>query len=226
MTNINDEEHISNGRCPNYALSWENKDNNIHWPNSHDYYLGNGMNITDGTRELREILSERLLNGIDTKNLLFCYLEGVLADFEKGVEEKFNKKIDDIKPSTLWSLINKSPTFFEKLPWTPKGKELWDKIKEYQPIILTGPTTRCPTSTEQKIKWCQRELCPDVKVITCITKDKIKYCFGRSILIDDRLIILEEWKDKGGKCILYDEDKFMQIYTHLEDIDENIEFTV
>lgn len=221
ITNINDEEHNNNGRCPNYALSWENKNNNIHWPNGHDYYLGNGADINDGTRELREILSERLRNGINTKNLLFCDLDGVLADFEKGVEEKFNKKIGDIKQATLWSVINKSTTFFENLPWMPKGKELWERIKEYHPIILTGIPPRCPTAAEQKIKWCQRELGPDVKVITCLTKDKVKYCFDRSILIDDRLTVLESWKDKGGKCILYNEDNF---YTNLERIDRHMEF--
>lgn len=208
ITNSSDEDHTSNGRCPNYALLWDTTQNNVHWPTGHDYFVGNGSDIIDGTREMREILSERLAKGINTQNLLFCDLDGVLVDFEKGVEEKFKKNICDIRPSTLWSVINRSTTFFENLPWMPKGKEFWERIKEYHPIILTGVPPGCPTASEQKIRWCQRELGPDIRVITCLTKDKSKYCFGRSILIDDRLSVLELWKDKGGRFILYDEEKF------------------
>ena len=217
MTNPDDETHTLNGRCPNYALLWNSNQNKVHWPNGHDYFIGNGTYINDGTEELREILSNRLLKGINTKNLLFCDLDGVLADFEKGVEKKFNKNICDIRQATLWSVINKSTTFFENLPWMPKGKELWERIKEYHPIILTGVPPGCPTASEQKKRWCQRELSPDINVITCLTKDKSKYCFNQSILIDDRLSVLNSWKDNGGRCILYEEDK---LYINLEKIDK------
>jgi len=220
ITNISDEDHTENGRCPNYALLWDIRQNNVHWPKGHDYFMGNGSDINDGTKELREILSKRLQNNIMTKNLLFCDLDGVLADFEKGVEQKFNKNICDIKQATLWSVINKSSTFFENLPWMPKGKELWERIKEYHPIILTGVPPGCPTASEQKIRWCQRELGPEINVITCLTKDKAKYCIGCSILIDDRLSVLKSWKDKGGKCILHEEDN---LYTNLVRIDRYME---
>jgi 5'(3')-deoxyribonucleotidase len=223
ITNPSDEDHTSNGRCPNYALLWDTTQNNVHWPNGHDYFVGNGSDISDGTKELREILSERLRKGIITKNLLFCDLDGVLADFEKGVEEKFNKNVCDIRPSTLWHVINKSTTFFENLPWMPKGRELWERIKEYHPIILTGVPSGCPTASEQKKRWCQRELGPDVSVITCLTKDKAKYCFGRSILIDDRLQVLNSWKEKGGKCILHEEEN---LDTNLERIDKYMDYDV
>lgn len=200
----NDEAHISNGRCPNYALLWGETQNNIHWPTGHDYFVGNGSDINDGTRELREILSERLRKGISTINLLFCDLDGILADFEKGVENTFGENICDIRPSKLWSVINKSTTFFGNLPWMPKGRELWERIKEYDPIIITCVPTGCCTATEQKIRWCQRELGPDIKVITCLTKDKSNYCYSRLFLIDNRLPVLNSWKEKGGKYIPYD----------------------
>lgn len=217
ITTLNDEVHTSNGRCPNYALAWDIEQNSVHWPEGHDYYIGNGSNINDGSQKLREILSERFSKGKSTKKIIFCDLDGVLTDFEKGVENKFGKNICDIKPSTLWSVINKSNTFFESLPWMPKGRELWERIKEYDPIILTGVPPGCHTASEQKISWCQRELGPDIHVITCLSKDKANYCFNRSILIDDRLEILNSWKDKGGRCILYDEEN---LYTNLERIDK------
>ena len=221
ITSEDDSIHTFNGRCPSYALNWDQNNNEKHWPKGHDYYLGNGTNINDGTADLREILSQKLANGTLTKHIIFCDLDGVLADFEEGVRQRFKKNVDEIKPGLLWGVINKSKTFFETLPWMPRGRELWDRIKQYHPIILTGVPSGNLTAIEQKIKWCQRELGPDVKVITCLTKDKAKYCFGRSILIDDRLTVLESWKDKGGKCVLYDEDNF---YTNLERIDRHMEF--
>jgi hypothetical protein len=90
-------------------------------------------------------------------------------------------------------------------------KAAWERIKHYNPIILTGVPRGCPTAREQKIKWCQRELGPHVKVITCLTSHKVKYCLPNSILLDDRNVNLELWKYKGGKFILYNEDKLDEI---------------
>lgn len=206
ITNELDDIHTTNGRCPNYALTWNELDNRKYWPEGHDYFMGNGNNINDETKVLREILSKRLLNGSLSKYIIFCDLDGVLADFVEGVLLRLKKKPDELKPSYMWSVINKSNTFFEKLPWMPKGKELWKEISKYNPIILTGVPSGNKSIIEQKIRWCERELGPDVQVITCSTKDKTKYCLYQSILIDDRTDNLQSWNDKGGKFILYDED--------------------
>ena len=88
----------------------------------------------------------------------------------------------------------------------PKGKELWSRIEQYNPIILTGVPPHSATVVEQKIKWCQRELGPNVQVITCATKDKPNYCTYGFILIDDRTDNWNAWNKKGGKFILYDEE--------------------
>ena len=206
ITQSSDEYHVLNGRCPNYALTWGVSGNRRHWPANHDYFMGNGSEINDGTRELREVLSEILASGVDTKHIIFCDLDGVLADFEQGVRNNFKKNVDELKPSLMWGVINKSKTFFDTLPWMPKGKELWSRIEQYNPIILTGVPPHSATVVEQKIKWCQRELGPNVQVITCATKDKPNYCTYGSILIDDRTDNLNAWNKKGGKFILYDEE--------------------
>lgn len=218
ITNKSDEEHVMNGRCPNYALIWSVSENRNHWPRDHDYFIGNGSEIPneDRTKELREILSERLASGISSKHIIFCDLDGVLADFEQGVRNKFNKNIYEIKPSLMWGVINKSKTFFDKLPWMPKGRELWSKIQQYNPIILTGVPPGSATAVEQKIRWCQRELGPNIKVITCATKDKPKYCLQNCILIDDRTDNLNAWNKLGGKFILYDEEHFDAIVERID----------
>ncbi len=211
ITEDKDSEHISNGRCPNYALSWSSIYHEPHWPSNHDYFMGNGENINDGTQEMREILSKRLADGILTKHIIFCDLDGVLADFEEGVKNRFNKSPEELKPGFMWGAINKSDTFFETLPWMPKGRELWAQIRQYHPIILTGIPKGNNSAAEQKRRWCERELGADIKVITCYTKEKPNYCLYKSILIDDRSDNLNAWNKNGGKFVLYDEALLDQI---------------
>lgn len=201
-----DNEHIKNGRCPDYALSW-GTNNQQHWPKGHDYFMGNGNFLTDNDNPLlREILSDRLKNGQPISSLIFCDLDGVLADFEQGVQNKFKKPSSSINPPLMWGVINKSKSFFETLPFMKRGKELWDSIKMYDPIILTGVPPGSATGAEQKRRWCAVNLGQHIKVITCATKDKPKYCLPESILIDDRTDNLNAWNSKGGKFILYDEE--------------------
>jgi len=201
-----DKHNIKNGRCPDYALGWHHQ-NEEHWPQGHDYFIGNGQEIDYNSRELREILSKRLRNGTLTDPILFCDLDGVLADFEQGVLNKFKKDVLNINTKLLWSVINKSETFFETLPWMPRGRELWSQISEFHPIILTGVPPGSATAAQQKINWCKKELGEDVDVITCLTKEKPKYCLYKSILIDDRSDNQSNWTKEGGLFLLYEEDR-------------------
>jgi len=213
-----DSDNIKNQRCPEYALNWDHKSNQHHWRAGHDYFLGNGKNITDNL-ELRQILSEKLARGSLNSKIIFCDLDGVLADFEQGVVNRFKKRPDELKPSLMWGVINKSSSFFESLPWMPKGRELWEQIKQYDPIILTG-VPRSSNAEEQKRRWCARELGPDIHVITCATKDKPDFCLRDSVLIDDRTDNLNVWNLKGGKFLLYDEESqekiVERIHRHME----------
>jgi hypothetical protein len=204
ISTSNDSENIKNARCPEYALNWNHFNNQHHWSYGHDYFLGNGKDITDNI-QLRQILSDKLARGTLPSKIIFCDLDGVLTDFEQGVKQKFNKSPNQLPPGVMWGGINKSNTFFETLPWMPRGRQLWEEIKKYDPIILTG-IPRSSKAEEQKRRWCARELGPDIHVITCSTKDKPKYCITNSILIDDRSDNLVHWNSKGGKFILYDED--------------------
>ena len=203
ISNSDDDNNISNDRCPEYALSWDYMSNKPHWPLGHDYFLGNGKNVTDNI-ELRQILSEKMMRGTLSKKIIFCDLDGVLADFEQGVINKFHKSPDEMNSGLLWGLINKSDDFFETLPWMPRGRELWEAIKEYDPIILTG-IPRSKKAAEQKRKWCARELGLNVHVITCSTKEKTRFCIKDALLIDDRTDNLKVWNEKGGHFIHYNE---------------------
>jgi len=216
ITNNQDILNVLNGRCPDYALTWYEL-NLLHWPKDHDFYLGNKNNIKDNI-ELREILSERLMNKKITKKILFCDLDGVLADFNAGVKSRFKKYPVEMNQQLMWGLINKSSTFFELLPWMERGEELWNSIRKYDPIILTGVPYGNKTAAEQKRKWCAKNLGEHVKVICCNSKDKPKYCLDESILIDDRPNIANDWKEKGGEFILYTEDKLEDILERVNEL--------
>lgn len=216
ITSDLDSEHIKNGRCPNYSLSWNSQDHSRYWPTNHNYFIGNDININDDSNKLRKILSKRLEDGMMISPIIFCDLDGVLADFDEGVKKRFKKSADELKPSIMWSVINKSTTFFESLPWMPRGRELWSRIEKYNPIILTGIPSGSTTAVEQKLNWCKRELGENIQVITCATKDKPDYCLHESILIDDRPNNLKAWKEKGGKFILYDEESLDAIVKRID----------
>jgi len=156
---------------------------------------------------------------LDRNGQLYCDLDGVLADFEQGIKNKFNKYPNELNEVVMWNALRKSPGFYEELLWMPEGKELWQRIKIYNPIILTGCPFNYPSAAQEKLNWCARELGPDIKVITCKTKDKPKYCNVGDILIDDRDIIMEQWIEKGGKYVLYKEGKLN--YT-IEEIERKI----
>ena len=137
-------------------------------------------------------------------NVLYCDLDGVLVDFEQGVQDRFGKNPEELNRNMMWAVLRKTPNFYDKLPWMPKGRTLWEAIKVYNPVILTG----CPRggwSEEDKRNWCARELGPHIKVICCDTREKPNYCSEGDMLIDDRDVIMNEWIKKGGKYVLYSE---------------------
>lgn len=141
------------------------------------------------------------------ENILYCDLDGVLVDFEQGVQDRFGKNPHELNQTSMWIGLRKTPNFYDNLPWMPKGKALWNIIKDYNPVILTG----CPRGgwgEEDKRSWCARELGPNIKVICCDTREKPNYCSEGDMLIDDRDVIMNQWIKKGGKYVLYSETNF------------------
>lgn len=214
---ISTEDDIYNldkGLCPDYALIWTLNEHIKYWPKGHDFTKGYELITTEKKypKEQRhyehlrliqkDIFSQGLL--LNSNNpIIFCDLDGVLADFDKGVEKICNNKPNNLNASNMWAKINITTGFFENLEWMPDAKQLWEKIKQYKPIILTGVPNENKKIEEQKKRWCERELGADIRVITCKTEDKPKYCISGSILIDDRTIIQNAWIQNGGIFIHY-----------------------
>lgn len=129
---------------------------------------------------------------------LYCDLDGVIVDFDK---EKQKIKFDN--DDQMWKEIEKDPDWFAKLSPMADYLELWDYIKQYNPIILTALPRKSTklNADSNKRDWVKRYL-GDVPVITCYAVEKQKYAPG-NILIDDTGRNIGQWIKQGGIGILH-----------------------
>jgi len=163
------------------------------------------------------------------KYIIYCDLDGVLVDFNKGYKDltgKDTKNADRQGSEYFWGLYRDSlkekgmseKDYFENLPWESDGKELWDYIEKYNPFILTAPSVNRDVpkeirykmegnqSMQGKAEWVKR--LNNVKK-TLYKSSKFKHQFaGRNrILIDDRKDTIDRWNNAGGIGILHTDTK-------------------
>lgn len=152
----------------------------------------------------------------EKKFTLFCDLDGVLCDFDKAVMKITGKRPHELPLKKMWGALAAHHNFYGTLDWMPDGRELWEGIEEYDPIILTGKPLGNWT-TGQKYHWCNKHLNynPE-KVIVCYTSEKPNFAFDTAILIDDRPKIRDKWVEKGGIFIHHKSAK--QSLAELNDI--------
>jgi FMN phosphatase YigB (HAD superfamily) len=145
---------------------------------------------------------------------IYCDLDGVLVDFNKGYFELTGHKLDGIyrTDTNFWDPINQAGyDFWINLDWMPDGKELWSYIKKYKPELLSAPS-RHPSSRVAKYDWVNREL-QGVHLILRSAKHKKDFASPTSILIDDRVDNIADWVGAGGIGILHKnaEDTILQL---------------
>jgi len=135
-------------------------------------------------------------------------MDGVLVDFIKGYFELTGKDISGEfhTDKTFWSPIDKAGVdFWVDLEWTPDGKELWDYIKKYDPELLSSPSRQNDSRVGKRL-WVKRELSGSHLILRSASK-KQEFANPESILIDDRPLNIEQWKDAGGITILHTSTK-------------------
>eukprot|EP00927_Polykrikos_kofoidii_P036783 TRINITY_DN31036_c0_g1_i1.p1 TRINITY_DN31036_c0_g1~~TRINITY_DN31036_c0_g1_i1.p1 ORF type:complete len:1586 (-),score=278.53 TRINITY_DN31036_c0_g1_i1:49-4806(-) len=148
---------------------------------------------------------------------VYCDLDGVLVDFNKGCLELFPEggpiaekipthtvtKLTYEEESEMWRRVETKPDFFASLDWMPDGEELWRWIDWNivpAPAVLTGlPVGRVgQMASKQKEQWCHKRLGKHVTVFCCGTRNKQKFSGSRCVLIDDRGDLREAWEARGG----------------------------
>lgn len=156
---------------------------------------------------------------------IFCDLDGVLVDFDRGFLElpgntekltckEYQEKHGD---NSIWPIIEQGgEDYWINLPWMSDGRELWDYIKRYDPIILSSPSLS-QSSITGKTKWVSQNLNIDQEPITdpenlqpdsrlILHKDKFKFATGETdILVDDTEKKLTDWTEAGGTGILHND---------------------
>jgi predicted kinase len=140
------------------------------------------------------------------KYMLYCDLDGVLVDFEKGVFELTNKcPAQFINVGDMWKSINKKDNFWLDLSWTSDGKHLWDYILNNKNLwncqVLTGVPSDGKSkkiAENQKKMWCEKNLNTNTIINTCLSNQKSKFSGKNKILIDDRLKYKGDWEKNGG----------------------------
>jgi hypothetical protein len=141
----------------------------------------------------------------ETEYTIYCDMDSVLVDFDRGYQEltgMTSQQADANGVEAFWDPISKAGAkFWITLQWMPDGKQLWDYIKKYNPILLSAPS-REESSKLGKRVWVKREL-PGVKLILKYASQKQQYASPTSILIDDREKNIDQWEAAGGIGILH-----------------------
>jgi hypothetical protein len=149
-----------------------------------------------------------LYEAIKPKYLIFCDMDGVLVDFDKGYQELTGKSTNhkDVQDKNeFWALLGNSLKekdleeydYWVNLPWMPDGKMLWNHIKGYNPYVLTAPS-RDPGSKIAKREWVERELPEAKNVYFRRAALKPEFSGKNRILIDDREDTIAGWIANGG----------------------------
>ena len=138
---------------------------------------------------------------------IYSDMDGVLVDFNN----RFKRFSGGIHPSDyeqkygiekFWELIDSTGVrFWVGMPWMSDGKQLWDYIKKYNPLLLSSPS-RANHSRMGKRIWRKRNL-PSTKLVLAYAANKQNYATPDSILIDDRESNIDQWVKAGGIGILH-----------------------
>ena len=147
---------------------------------------------------------------------IYFDMDGVLADFDRGIEELCGiKKVDqentnEEKDTVMWNAVREVEHFYDRLKPIPGAIELFMKLYRKYGLdceILTGipkPRRNIANAGEDKTAWVHRLLAPDVIVNIVYKENKRNFCTGPDCyLIDDFTPNITGWEKRGGTGILF-----------------------
>lgn len=145
-----------------------------------------------------------------TPPVVFVDLDGVLADFAKGVQQKIlpnwhegmseaDKKFDRAMWKGIFHYQKNGGFFWYELDLMPDAKVLWSYVKDFKPQILTAAGNPEYNADEQKHRWVAEHFGKDI-VVNVVRKssDKAGFVSPGAILIDDKRKSLDPWEAAGG----------------------------
>ena len=143
-------------------------------------------------------------------------MDGVLADFGRGVEELCNlKRVDQSlgnkdEEDRMWASIRAVENFYYKLKPMEGAvdmfKQLYERYGNKCEILTAIPKAKrgIVGADVDKKKWVHDYLSPDIKVNIVFKEQKKDFCKGESsILIDDYDANINAWREYGGTGIQF-----------------------
>lgn len=157
-----------------------------------------------------------------TEYKIFVDLDGVLADFQAGMEKAMSKVFggthvhdeDEYERSSkyrskMWTGLRKyqddhGGELWHELPLMPDAQQLWNYVKNYNTEILTATGNPEYGAGDQKYRWVAKHIDPNVKVnLTRKAAEKSQMAAPHHILIDDKMKAIKPWVDAGGIGVLH-----------------------
>ena len=139
---------------------------------------------------------------------IYCDMDGVLADFQKGIETILPGYLaGEHTKNKMWKTVRKHQKrggehWFE-LEELDNG-ELWRYIARHNPEILSATGDPYFQANEQKRKWIPKYLEGNPKInLVRKTTDKAAWAGPNRILIDDKPEAIDPWEAAGGIGILH-----------------------
>ncbi len=143
---------------------------------------------------------------------LYLDLDGVLADFEKQARRVLhvNPHVEDkASVNELFKKLDQyqlaGGKYFENMDPMPDAMQLWNHIKQYNPVICSS-IGRIAHAEPEKRAWIRNHLGDAAEASALFVpaaRDKCKYAGPNHILIDDKMKAIAPWKQAGGIGILH-----------------------
>jgi beta-phosphoglucomutase-like phosphatase (HAD superfamily) len=134
---------------------------------------------------------------------IYLDCDGVLADFESSARAILGASSAAFEKqhgaAQFWKRLARADSFFEHLALLPDAMELYEAVRDKDPIILTG-MPHGKWAEPQKRAWAARHF-PGVPVITTTAALKREHCHPGDVLVDDRSFHRHLWEAEGGVFI-------------------------
>lgn len=121
--------------------------------------------------------------------------------------DHWNKYSETEADKIRWDIINKTPNFWENLPWMPGGKQIWNFVKKYKPNILSACGKLAGNvCREGKLRWISKNLGSSSvgSIHLVLRSEKKNYAVVKgepTVLIDDYDKNCVEYKNAGGIAV-------------------------
>lgn len=165
---------------------------------------------------------------------LYLDMDGVLADFNATARTMLSASDRDETdaekngrwPDHQWRRILDYPNFYRILPKTAIADDLVALARRFRDQlnwdvkILTAVPKKndMKEAFQDKFDWIQ-EYYPDLRIrFGPYSHDKHTHCRPGDILVDDRTVNCQEWKDAGGIAIRVVHSDQKNVLQQLEDI--------